>query len=423
MSPRGLLSLKCEACKPPQRCNSAKLSAVAHISCLANIKRAIAKNGRIEEVRFDPALLSEILIAIDVWRETHVHRMKKEMNLDSKIEFLEESIKEPCQNFIHSLFPDKNIEIDHILDPALFTAADAAVTCTAVYKSDGRYIKPTDEQTLSLADTTSLQIFSSGIDVSDFWKNAFMQLLPGLETWHCGNLIVARDGYVAGMKMLWNESALQSNSLSVCVQRGLIKKDQVSYGSICETPFNSIVGLGRRDLAFDPIKGLVMPEVGWQHKLKDRAYSFETSALTQGGRIELKHYMTFTDSISKISQRRKASWISALCVLATASHMDVDSQMTAELTKSLNTRMTQKLVGSDVSWTDPFSAPKVDPGIRTLIRTGWDQKVEIFAAGACYEFRNVSCYVVIRHQTPLLQCIEKAESIIKSTNDSWIIID
>lgn len=421
-SQRGLLSLECEFCQPPHRCNSTELSAVAHTSWLANIERAMIKYGWSEDVKFDPVLLSKILAAVDLWRES-LKRPARAQTLDNNHGELEKAIKEPCQDFIDEFFPDESIETDYILDPALFIAADATVTCTAAYEDGVRYIRPVDDQTLSFADTAILQIFSGGLDISEFRKKAFMQLLPGIETWHHGNLIVARDGYVAGMNLLWNESMSQSDSLSIRVQRGQIKKDQVSYNSICETPFNSMVGLGPRDPAFHPVKGLILPEVGWQHKIKERAYSFETSASIQGGRIELKHYMTYTDSMSRMSQRRKASWISAMNILATASHMDTDSQMTAELTKSLNKRMTQRLIGSDVAWTDPFSAPKIDAGCRTLIRTGWDPKVRIFGAGACYDFRSVCCRVAIRHHTPLLHCIERAESMMKAPTDSWIIVD
>lgn len=85
------------------------------------------------------------------------------------------------------------------------------------------------------------------------------------------------------------------------MQRGQIKKGQVTYNSIRETPFNSVTFAGPRVPAFDAVKRLVLPEVGWRHPIKDRVYSFETAASIHGTRIEVKHYMTYTDSLSKLT--------------------------------------------------------------------------------------------------------------------------
>ncbi len=222
--------------------------------------------------------------------------------------------------------------------------------------------------------------------------------------------------------MLWTESVRHSDVLATRVQRGQIKKDQVTYNSIRETPFNFIIFSGPRVPAFDAVKGLVMPEVGWQHPIKDGVYSFETAASTHGTRIEIKHYMTHTDSL-KLPQRRKASWISAIAVLATAKHMDLESQMTAALNKNLNERMTQHFLTKDVCWSDPFSVPDMHREVRTLIRVGSDNKVKIFGAGVCYDTRKACCHIVIRHRSSLIQCIEQAESRMHLNTSSWVIVD
>jgi hypothetical protein len=133
--------------------------------------------------------------------------------------------------------------------------------------------------------------------------------------------------------------------------------------------------------------------------------------------------MTYTDSLFKSVRRRKASWICAINVLATAAHMDIESQMTATLNKSLNVRMTQQLLAKDVCWTDPFSPPDIDRGVRTLMRTGADTKVKIFGAGVCNELRKICCHIIIRHRSTLLQCIERAESSMDHNEMSWIIVD
>jgi len=419
ISQRGKLYLKCEGCKDWKHCNETPLASIAQNSWLATTERIVTSYGWNDDrgAEFDPGLLMAILERVDRWRRTSRQESGR------TFEEAEKCVKEPCQAFIDSYFSGERVEVDYILDPALFVAADAAVTCSAFYENGGRFIKPLDDETLQFADETVVHILSDGIEVSEFRKRAFKQLLPGLDTWHNGDLVVARDGYVAGMNMLWLESTRHSAALSIRVQGGQIKKDQVTYNSIRENPFNSIVFAGPRVPAFDAVKGLVMPEVGWQHPIKDRTYTFETSASVQGTRIDIKHYMVYTDSLSKLLQRRKASWISAINVLATAIHMDLESQLTAKLSEGLNMRITQQLITKDVCWTDPFSSPTVDRGVRTLMRTGANNKVKIFGAGACNEPREVCCQIVIRHQSPLLQCIEKAESNANNEIKSWIVVD
>ena len=225
------------------------------------------------------------------------------------------------------------------------------------------------------------------------------------------------------MNILWQLSCQSSGALSIRVQRGQIKKDQVTYNSIRENPFNSIVFAGPRVPAFDPVRGLVLPEVGWQHPIKDSAYTFETSASIHGTRIEIKQYMMYTGALSNLPQRRKASWISAINILATAIHMDLESQNMASFNEALNLTISNQLISKDVCWTDPFSSPKIEPGARTLIRTGTNPKVKIFGAGACNEPRDLCCHIVIRHRSPLLQCIHKAESCMCDEKRSWIVVD
>ena len=416
ISQRGLLYLGCEHCKDSKHCNEAPLADLAHTSWLAATERIATSYGwnAEEGAKFDPGLLAAILEGVDKWRRTDCQ--------ERTFEEAESSIKTPCQDFINSYISEEQVEIDYILDPALFVAADATVTCTAFFENGGRFIKPLDDEIIQFADQTVIHVLSDGLEVLEFRKHAFKQLLPGLDTWHDGDLVIARDGYVAGMDMLWTESARRSDALSIRMQRGQVKKDQVTYDSIRENPFNSITFAGPRVPAFDPVKGIVMPEVGWQHPIKDRVYSFETSASFHGTRIEIKHYMTYINSLSKSAQRRKASWICAIAVLAMATHMDLESQMTASLNKSLNVRLTQQLLGKDVCWAGPFYSPKMDRGARTLMRVGADNKVKIFGAGVCNELREICCHVIIRHRSPLVQCIERAESSMGHIEKSWVIV-
>lgn len=102
--------------------------------------------------------------------------------------------------------------------------------------------------------------------------------------------------------------------------------------------------------------------------------------------------------------------------------MDLESQMTASLNKSLNVRMTQQLLAKDVCWADPSSSPEMDRGVRTLMRVGADNKVKVFGAGVCDELRKICCHIIIRHRSPLVQCIDRAESSMDRNEMSWVIV-
>ena len=102
--------------------------------------------------------------------------------------------------------------------------------------------------------------------------------------------------------------------------------------------------------------------------------------------------------------------------------MDLESQLTAKLSEGFNMRIAQQLITKDVCWADPFYLPAIGREVRTLIRTGANIMAKIFGAGACDELRKVCCHIVIRHRSPLLQCIEKAESNA-NMEKSWVVVD
>lgn len=430
ISQRGRLYLKCGDCKDSLHCNEAPLAAIVQDFWLAAVGRRVTSYGWADSdgAKFDTALLKTITDGADAWA---TWRSREENALNSyensyerrSLEWAEQSIKAPCRSFIKSYFPGEKVESDYILDPALFIAADASVTCTTFFQNGGRFINPMDAETLRFADRTVALILSHGLEASDFREKAFKQLLLGLDTWRNSNLVVARDGYVASMNILWAESPWQSEAFSIRVQKGQIRKDQVNYEFVCESPFTSFASENPRVPAFDAVRGIMMPDIGWQHPIKDRAYVFETMASVHGSRVEVKHYMTYVDFLSKLPRKRIASWISTAEVIAMATHLDVESQLTASLEESLNRRLTQQLISKDVCWTKPFSSPSVDCEVRTLMRTGANRKVKVFGAAFCNERREACCHIIIRHRSPLLQCISTAESKISPRSSSWIIVD
>lgn len=166
ISQRGLLYLACEHCKNSKHCNDAPLSDLAHTSWLAATEQIVTGYGwRVEEgAKFNPGLLAAILEGVDKWRRRNWH--------ERTFEEAEAFIKTPCQNFINSYIPEEQVEIDYILDPALFVAADATVTCTASFENGGRFIKPLDDQTIQFADQTVIHVLQMG------WKCHSSESMP-----------------------------------------------------------------------------------------------------------------------------------------------------------------------------------------------------------------------------------------------------
>jgi len=150
-----------------------------------------------------------------------------------------------------------------------------------------------------------------------------------------------------------------------------------------------------------------MTEVGWQHAIKDRTYTFETSVSVHGTLIDIKHCMAYTDIFSKSLLRRKASWIGAINVLATATHMDLESQLIATLSAEFSMRITPQLITEDVCWAEPFYSLIVGSGVRTLIQTSRKNMVKISGAGACHKSQKLCYHIIIRHRSLYYNLLNK----------------
>lgn len=130
ISQRGLLYLGCGHCKGSKHCNEAALADLAHTSWLAATERIVTSYGWSveEEASYDPGLLATILAAVDRWRRKN--------SQERTFEDAESSIRTACGGFIKSCFSGKPVDVVHVLDAALFVAADAAVTCTAFFERE-----------------------------------------------------------------------------------------------------------------------------------------------------------------------------------------------------------------------------------------------------------------------------------------------
>lgn len=407
---RGKVYMQRSCCKPQQRCSETKLADFAGTAWLSTTGQLIADYGWDGTLQLQQSLLTDLERSLSNWDQINVN--------ERTYEEAEKCIKSSCGEFIKlSMGPET--EVDYILDPAMFIAANAIVTCTCSLKNGRRYITPMDDQSIEFAEKTIIHVLSDGLDISEFRRAAFLQLLPGLEIMHAGDLVVAWNGYVVGMSILWEPTVRQDKVFGIRMARGQIRKDEISYDSIREIPFNSTAGSSaRQPLVLDKNHRLLPPEVGWNSVLQERLYKFDTIVSVSSSRLELKQYMSYTDELIKQPFRRKASWIAAINVLATAYHMKSSNEFTFGQQEALASRLGAIIPSSGICWTEPFASPKVEEGIKSIIRTAGFERVKIFAAGVCNEFSECCCAVVVSHEAPLLQCIARAEEL----RSTWLIV-
>lgn len=95
------------------------------------------------------------------------------------------------------------------MDPATYIALDAIVTSTTDVVSGTRYFSPLTYEILSRTDTAiGALLCRDGLDIQKFRSLAFMHLLPEFSDFDKHNLIVALNGYIAGMAVLWKTTTL-----------------------------------------------------------------------------------------------------------------------------------------------------------------------------------------------------------------------
>jgi len=118
------------------------------------------------------------------------------------------------------------------------------------------------------------------------------------------------------------------------------------------------------------------------------------------------------------TEKRKASWISSIYVLATGVHVGRGYELTpfqeAELAKRLHD------ANRAMWWASSFGIPEVEDSTRLILRTSGTESIRFFAAGLCYDERRIHnrCFsFVIRHNAPLLACVHVAEQ----TQRPWLI--
>jgi len=349
-----------------------------------------------------------------------------ELRSTTSPELAMELVREACAGFINDSV-GAGVENSYIVDPATYIALDAIVTSTTEVVSGTRYFSPLTYEIFSRTDYTIGELLcQDGLDIQQFRSLAFTHLLPGFSDFEKHDLIVARNGYIAGMAVLWKTTTLQRDVFGIKYTQGHIEREGISYDRVREAEFMNTTfsnNVGRPISLFheDIYIGLAP---------KTESLSFETRTSIQGSSVVVKHYIqrqrTSSFIVRDVSHqrsdqdqvRRKASWISSICVLATAVHVGRGHELTPDQERSL----ADQLYDTDLVmyWASAVDEPKFSEPIQQILKTSGNELHRFFAASLCYdEYRSPQecIHFVVRHNAPLLSCIH----IAQQSGRSWLI--
>ena len=206
-----------------------------------------------------------------------------------------------------------------VFDFAFRIAADAVATAVCNFVSGHRR--------MSLKQNTNLErrflsapLTMEGLNVYAYQRHAFSRLFPAnyLEE---DDLIVALDGLVAGWEVLWKISAQQSDVLSIRICVGHIRRQDIVYESIRESPSHPT-----STSYHTPVEQLNLLSEGQYQGLTPRRESDSVRhhpvISVSANRLHLKSYLVWRSISDGTENSRRVSWMSSIVNLTTAWHVD-----------------------------------------------------------------------------------------------------
>ena len=323
LAEEGKLSLPKACCSEgASRCATARVMDVMSKEAMANYRQAVIKYGWDAET---------------IARDGEFEALKASLTImkSSPPTFAKTRVRVACSLFVEHSVGD-HIKANSITGLACYIAMDAITTSTASLEPGCRYFSPRTAIDFSRSYAAIGAFFCrDGIDVRQFRRIAFLQLIPGLEEFSDRDLIVANNGYVAGMAILWRYSTLQREVLRIKCVRGSIQRDGISYDRVREVDFfdwdymnSSLLGGRQESIVLCP---------GGQYQgipLQAENVSFGSTTSIKGSQLLVKHYLqrprTSLLEIDDIRsgkqsdqnlEKRRVSWIDGMNVLATAAHV------------------------------------------------------------------------------------------------------
>jgi hypothetical protein len=401
------------------KCMTAPMIKVMGDSALSSYANAIEAYGWDSEYQGDIRIISHELQIRLAELIPQLHEK------DSPQEVLK-AIHETCSVWVTRV-TNSACDASYIIDPATYIALDATITSTVKVMQGTRYLSPLTAMDLDRTDEiVGKLLFRDGLDIQEFRRLAFTHLLPGLPSFHPQDLIVSYGGYTVGMDVLWTISTEQRNVLGIRYAPGHIDKDGIPISRVRESDFVSY------SLSTESGPTATLFEQGMYKPLSAQSStaSFETRTSIQGDQLIVKHYIKMASLprpfmllgkgvASENDNKVKASWIVAIYVLATAKHIGRGHDLTVTQEREMARRLHDK--GLEMSWNNRIPTGSMKTNFKMLLTTSGFEKLRFFSASSGYEkgFRSDRCFlVVVRHNAPLLSCIQAAEE----KDGAWVVI-
>jgi hypothetical protein len=340
-----------------------------------------------------------------------------------------EQLHRACSLFIKDAVGSE-VEPSHVTDPAMYIALDSIATSTVTDMHVQRYFSPLNSANLTETDNcVGAMLSKDGLDIQTFRSLAFTHLLPGYQDVDNADLIVAQNGYVVGMAVMWQCSTLQRNVLAIKYTKGQIKYDGNDYESIREVDSYAAPPVSSQEpiplFQFGRYIGLAP---------KTETISFETKISIRGNRLAVKRYMfrpregvaygnmrmTYR-MVDDRYDKQKASWVNSILVLATALHIGHGYELTPENERLLAERLREDV--PEMRWASGMDYERAfysERWPRLLLKTEGKESLRFFAAGVSFyqDFDQKTCLsFVVRHNAPLLSCVYAAQK----KNKPWVI--
>lgn len=321
-----------------------------------------------------------------------------------------------CQKYIERVLGTE-VPATRMIEPALYLAYDAIITCTCMIEECARYVPSFAGLEMDEPDIEDhlKDLLVGGISINEFRECALKQLLPGLHDVHSGDLVISMNGLVAGMSILWSPIADQKRALGIRVMKGSIRKDNVSYGRVREVWTRGKIGPAKlQPITFERKKSK-SPTIQRAPGV-DPEHSFDVNVAVSNDVLEIKRFVAL-----RVGDRRhKASWLAAAFAIATADHIN-PLGVPDGLQKSLGERLMDESLEAPMYWAPlPLPPPRIQKGTRTVVSTNEIEPLRVFAAGCSRDWsEEYGCVrLLIRHGGSLMQCLEAA----KATGDTWMLI-
>jgi hypothetical protein len=333
-----------------------------------------------------------------------------------------------------------SLGVSSLVDVAMYLALDSVVTLTTTVATGKRYCSSPGWLHLNRTKTAIGKLLSKdGMEIQEFRELAFMHLLPDFSDFHKQDLIVSHSGYVVGMSALWKPSTRQGDVFTIRYAAGYIEKGGVNYEKVREADLVSSVSpedAERISLFEDDKYSPIVP--------RKESFTFETRTAEHGSHLLVKHYMrkslqpsfgalvNVPGADSKpLWKERRASWIGAICALATAIHIDDNRYITPAQEEEVARRLHRLNV--PISWSSAISVYHFErggqKGTRYLLKSCGDEMVRFFATSWVYDpsLRGVnfpSYRIVVRHNASILSSIVEAERDVERFQPApvWVII-